>query len=110
MAAHAQRVIYYRDERGRAPFTEWHSSLSDRRAYARILACILRLEAGNFGDCKPVGGGVLELRIDFGPGYRVYCARDGQAVVILLCGGDKRTQQADIQAAHHYWRQYQEAK
>lgn len=66
-----------------------------------------RLAAGNFGDHKPCGNGVWELRIDVGPGYRVYYAMDGQTVVLLLCGGDKRSQQSDIDAAVKYWNDYQ---
>jgi len=84
--------------------------LPDRRAAARILARIFRLEAGNFGDCKSVGGGVFELRIDFDPRYRVYFARATQVLVILLCGGDKRTQQAEIRTAQDLWRKAQEAQ
>lgn len=110
MAAGPQHIVFYEDERGRQPFAEWLLDLADGRATQRINTRILRLEAGNFGDCKPVGGGVLELRVDYGPGYRVYFARDGQTLILLLCGGDKRTQQADIQTAQHYWRRYREAK
>ena len=65
-----------------------------------------RLELGNFGDCKPVGGGVQELRIDWGPGYRVYFGRDGQRVVVLVCGGDKRSQDSDIRKAVELWHEY----
>ena len=64
---------------------------------------IRRLESGNFGDCKSVGAGVLELRVDVGPGYRLYCARRGVDLVVLLCGGDKRGQSADIERAKDYW-------
>src|SRR5688572_9040688 len=77
----------------------WLRELRDSRARARIEARILRLSRGNPGDVKPVGSGVSELRIDYGPGYRVYFTRRGQAVVLLLCGGDKRTQAADIARA-----------
>lgn len=65
-----------------------------------------RLRLGNFGDCKSVGDGVFELRMMFGPGYRVYFGRDGERVVMLLCGGDKDTQQKDVELAKHYWRDY----
>ena len=89
----------YVNPAGKDVFGEWTRSLRDHRAYARIRVRLARLQAGNFGDCRPVGGGVLELRIDYGPGYRVYLAKIGRRVVLLLGGGDKRRQQADIQAA-----------
>lgn len=80
-------------------FTQWIDSLHDIRARARILVRIERLTAGNPGDVKPVGKGVLELRIDYGPGYRVYYKKHGRKVVMLLAGGDKRTQARDIKIA-----------
>ncbi|GFE86734.1 type II toxin-antitoxin system RelE/ParE family toxin [Steroidobacter agaridevorans] len=80
-------------------FDRWLRELRDPRARARIEARILRLSRGNPGDVKPVGSGVSEMRIDHGPGYRVYFTRRGELVVLLLCGGDKRTQQADIERA-----------
>lgn len=80
-------------------FTAWLDGLKDRRAASKVAARIVRLEAGNFGDAKSVGGKVSELRIAFGPGYRVYFTRKGEAVVILLCGGDKGSQDRDIEAA-----------
>jgi putative addiction module killer protein len=80
-------------------FTTWLVKLSDRQARARILARLDRLALGNAGDVKSVGGGVSEMRIDHGPGYRVYFTRRGSEIVLLLCGGDKRTQQADIRRA-----------
>ena len=67
---------------------------------------INRVRLGNFGDCKPVGGGVLELRMTFGPGYRVYLACEGQSVVLLLCGGDKGSQDRDIERARQHWNEY----
>jgi len=80
-------------------YAKWFSSLKDRIARARIDIRIRRLSLGSFGDVKPVGAGVSELRIDYGPGYRIYFVRRGERVIILLAGGDKRTQQRDIRAA-----------
>jgi putative addiction module killer protein len=82
-----------------AEFGKWLKSLRDANAYARIVQRIRRLERGNPGDVKPVGAGLHELRIDYGPGYRVYFVYEGSAVVILLCGGDKGTQGRDIKRA-----------
>ena len=80
-------------------FAKCLDSLDDTRARARLLVRIERLAAGNPGDVKPVGGGVSEMRIDYGPGYRVYYTRAGRALVVLLVGGDKTTQDADIKLA-----------
>lgn len=80
-------------------FARWIDSLRDIRARARILIRIERLAAGNPGDVKPVGHGVSELRINYGPGYRVYYTKQSQKLIILLAGGDKRTQSKDIQIA-----------
>jgi putative addiction module killer protein len=80
-------------------FHRWLGSLSDRRAIARIVDRLKRASNGNFGDVRPVGTGVCEMRIDYGPGYRVYFFRLGKELVILLCGGDKKTQDADIAKA-----------
>lgn len=77
-------------------FVDWFEDLRDREARARITVRIRRLSLGNPGDVKPVGQGVSEMRIDYGPGYRVYFTKRGTAMVILLCGGDKRTQERDI--------------
>ena len=82
-----------------ATFDAWISSLRDRQAQARINARIRRLSLGNPGDVKPVGAGVSELRVDYGPGYRVYFLQHGDILAVLLCGGDKRTQGADIKRA-----------
>src|SRR5690242_8238261 len=82
-----------------ATFEAWFNSLRDRQAQARINARIRRLSLGNPGDVKPVGAGVSELRIDYGPGYRVYFIRRGDLLAVLLCGGDKRRQEADIKSA-----------
>ena len=80
-------------------YARWLDGLRDVRARARVLVRVERLVAGNPGDVRPVGEGVSELRIDYGPGYRVYFKRQGQTVVVLLAGGDKRTQGADIETA-----------
>ena len=80
-------------------FKEWVSGLKDARARARIAARVRRAELGNFGDSKSVGGGVSEMRIDHGPGYRLYFTVRGQSLILLLCGGDKRTQVTDIRRA-----------
>lgn len=80
-------------------FDDWFAGLRDAKARARIQARIDRVETGNCGDCKSVGGRITELRIDYGPGYRVYCTRRKNVVIVLLCGGDKSTQQADIRRA-----------
>jgi putative addiction module killer protein len=100
------RIEVYQDEKGGRPFTDWLHALRDREARARIRTRLARLELGNFGDSKPVGGGVLELRIDYGPGYRAYLARRGNALLLLLCGGDKRTQRRDIDRAREYLADY----
>ena len=91
---------------GRKPFQEWIDSLKDYRAQARILVRLDRIRMGNFGDVKPVAEGICELRIDAGPGYRVYFGQDGDSLVILLWGGSKATQQADIANAKRYWKDY----
>ena len=80
-------------------YVAWYESLRDRTAKTRILIRIRRVSLGNFGDMKPVGEGVFELRVDCGPGYRVYFLRKGETLVVLLGGGDKRTQSRDIQRA-----------
>jgi len=80
-------------------FTDWFAGLRDRETRARITVRIRRLSLGNPGDVKPVGGGVSEMRIDYGPGYRVYFVGRGDTVVVLLCGGDKRNQDRDIARA-----------
>ena len=88
---------------GAVPLTDRLADLRDARARAKLEIRFRRVSLGIFGDIKPVGEGVLELREDIGPGYRVYVGRHGAALVILLCGGDKRSQDADIKRAKEYW-------
>ena len=104
--ARPKRVIVYADEQGKEPFTAWLNGLRDRVGRQRILARVARLAHGNFGDRAPVGEGVHELRLFFGPGYRVYFGEHGDTVVVLLCGGDKDSQPRDIHQAQAYWREY----
>jgi putative addiction module killer protein len=96
-------LVYYRDENGRSPFIEWITALRDKMAKSRLASRLRQLESGNFGDAKPVGDGVTELRVDVGAGYRVYCGRHGQQRVILLCGGDKSSKTKDIVRASRLW-------
>ena len=96
-------LVLYKHNDGRCTFNDWICSLRDKRAQARILARLRQVEAGNLGDSRSVGEGVIELRVDVGAGYRVYSARSGQTLVILLCGGDKSTQHKDIQRAKEFW-------
>lgn len=100
-------VLRYVTESGKDVFGDWLTALGDERAAAKVSVRIDRLAAGNFGDCKPLQDGVSELRIDWGPGYRVYYAMAGRTCVLLLCGGDKRKQSADIKRAVVYWKDYQ---
>ena len=85
-------------------YARWLDGLKDVRARARVLVRVQRLAAGNPGDVRPVGEGVSEMRIDYGPGYRVYFKRQGPTAVVLLAGGDKRTQSADVEAALRFAR------
>ncbi|CCQ68906.1 type II toxin-antitoxin system RelE/ParE family toxin [Crocosphaera watsonii WH 8501] len=89
-------------------FANWFKGLKDRRAKARVQARIDRLEMGNFGDVSPVGEGVSELRIHYGPGYRVYFVQRGLVIVVLLCGGDKSSQNSDITKAKKLARQLED--
>jgi putative addiction module killer protein len=100
------KTIDYLTEDGRDPLKEWLANLADHQARARVLVRVQRMGAGNFGDCKPLTDGVWELRIDYGPGYRVYYARAGEKLLLLLVGGDKRKQQADIDTAVSYWKDW----
>ena len=102
-------IRYYVATDGRQPFAEWFAHL-EPIARAKVTRATARMEQGNLSNVKAVGEGVLEYRIDFGPGYRVYFGRDGEALIVLLVGGTKQRQQRDIDAAHAYWRDYKERK
>jgi len=91
---------------GGNPFREWLLGLRDAQTRARIRIRLNRVRLGNLGDARSVGAGIYELRIHFGPGYRIYFGRSGKAIVILLCGGDKGSQKQDIERAQAYWADY----
>ena len=96
----------YQSEKGDIPFDSWIKNLRDLRAKARILIRLKRAELGNLGNIKSLGDGVNEMRIPEGQGYRVYYGQTGNEIVILLCGGNKSSQQKDITLAKKYWRNY----
>lgn len=100
------QVEDYKTEDGRIPFKDWLSSLADRQAKARVITRVQRMATGNLGDCKPLQDGVWELRIDYGPGYRIYYAKAGKKLLLLLIGGDKGKQQSDIEKAIGYWKDW----
>ena len=100
-------VLHYLATSGRCPFQEWIESVNSSVVKAAVAARINRIRSGTLDDWKSVGDGVFELRVDLGPGYRVYFGRDGKTVVILLSGGEKRSQESDIKRAKGYWRDYE---
>jgi len=102
-------VVQYETAEGRCPFAEWFGAL-DTQSALKIRAAVARMETGNFGDAKPVGDGISERRIDWGPGYRIYFGRDGSWLVVLLVGGTKRRQQPDIGRAKAFWADYKTRK
>jgi len=99
-------IRHYLSRAGKDIFDDWLTELTDARAQAKIAVRINRLAAGNFGDCKSLRQGLYELRIDWGPGYRVYYAMIGRVCVLLLCGGDKRKQSRDIERALQFLKDY----
>jgi putative addiction module killer protein len=99
----SRTIEYYFTVDGRAPFRDWYYSLKDLKARVTIRDRLTRLERGLFGDVRPVGGGVFELRIDFGPGYRLYFGLQKRIQIWLLFGGDKSTQRKDVRAAQIFW-------
>ena len=99
----------YATEEGKSPYRKWFRGLNAAAA-VKVTTALERLEDGNFSNVKAVGSGVSEYKIDFGPGYRIYFAMDGQMLVILLCGGTKKRQQNDIEAAKAFWSDYKKRK
>lgn len=102
-------LVAYVTEEGKSPFADWFDDL-DVAAALKVRTALARIETGNLGDVKPVGQGVSERRIPFGPGYRVYFGQDGDKLVILLCGGTKKRQPKDIAQAKAFWDDYQARK
>jgi putative addiction module killer protein len=102
-------IVQYIDRSGRNPFERWFEKLGDE-TQARVVVYLDRLEQGNFSVAKSVGSGVYELRLDFGPGYRIYFGKDGEQLVILLGGGIKKRQQSDIETACAKWLEYKKRK
>lgn len=96
----------YTDEQGKSPYAQWLGNLRDGRAKAKILMRVDKMELGLFGDVEPIGEGLSELRIHYGPGYRVYYGKEGKQVYLLLCGGDKSSQSKDIKLAKAYWKDH----
>jgi len=104
--AKKREVLFYQDANGKESFTDWLENLRDIKARRRILKRLRLVEQGHFGDCKPVGEGVTELRFFFGSGYRVYLGELSGDTVLLLTGGDKSSQTKDIKKAKAYWKAY----
>jgi putative addiction module killer protein len=104
--ASPRELEIYETSDGRFPFEDWLNSLKDFTARSLIRKRLTRIRLGNMGNARNLGDGVWELKIDFGPGYRVYYGEDGPKIVVLLIGGDKGSQQRDIQKAKAYWEDY----
>jgi putative addiction module killer protein len=102
-------LLEFQTEDGRSPFGHWFSAL-DARAAAKVTVALTRMGLGNFSNVEPVGSGVSEYKIDWGPGYRIYFGKDGERIVILLCGGTKKRQALDIAKAKDHWADYKRRK
>lgn len=103
------RLVVFERSNGKCPFQDWLRGLPDRKARAIVRARLERVRLGNLGDCRSVGDGIEELRIHYGPGYRVYFGREAERVVVLLCGGDKGSQNRDIEQAKTLWKEHRDA-
>jgi len=106
MEARGRELVYYTTANGKVVVRDWLRSLADPNTRTRIRIRLDRLEDGNLGDHRAVGEGIFELRMDFGPGYRIYIGQDGERIVVLLCGGDKGTQFRDVRLSKEYWQDY----
>ena len=102
-------VLEYQDQKGKSPFTGWFNRL-DAKSAAKVTVALKRMGMGNLSNAKSVGGGVFECRLHIGPGYRIYFGKDGDALVVLLRGGTKKRQQADIDKARNLWSEYRQRK
>ena len=103
-------VLIYVTRNGKSPFQTWLENLKDKKGRYLIKTRIDRLENGHFGDCKSLSEEISELRVKFGPGYRVYFGKEDDRIILLLCGGDKSSQKNDILKAKRYWKDYKERK
>jgi putative addiction module killer protein len=101
-----KQIVFYADEDGNEPFQVWIDNLRDKQGRRRIINRLFRVQQGNYGDVEPIGEGLSELRLFFGPGYRVYFGEDAGDIVVILCGGDKGSQSHDIENAKAYWKEY----
>lgn len=110
MEAQPKNIQRYITTEGNIPFDEWFNSLKDRKTRLKIDNRLRRVALGNLGDYKAVGDGVCELRIHYGSGYRIYFGQVGNMIIVLLCGGDKSSQQKDILKAKEYWQDYENRK
>lgn len=106
MKAISKKIELYNTKSGKQPFIDWLESIKDKTMRYRIKERLDRIALGNMGDCKPIKCGVSALRFNFGPGYRVYYGEQNNTVIILLCGGNKSTQEKDIKKALSYWEDY----
>lgn len=106
MEGHPKEIEYYLLPNGNSPFQEWYKALKSEKIKAVVLKRLARVRLGNLGEYRSVRDGVYEFKIDFGPGYRIYFGQEGTKLIILLCAGEKRTQQKDIRKAHEYWEGY----
>ncbi len=105
-----RELEFYRTQNGRTPFTEWFETIRDQKTRTSIRKRLQRLEEGNFGDFSSVGEGIYELRLHFGPGIRIYFGVESNRIIVVLCGGDKSSQQRDIERAKFYWLEYKETQ
>jgi len=100
------KIQVYRTDQGKIPFIDWLEDISDTRTKQKIQVSIDRIALGNLGKTRSLGEGIHEIKINYGPGYRVYFGREGDSLVILLCGGDKSRQNEDIKKAKKYWKDF----
>lgn len=110
MDSRPRKIIYFKDGKGNYPAYDWLGKLKDNRTRVIIKGRIRRLEDGNLGFTRSIGQGLIELKIDYGPGYRVYLGFDGYTVIVILAAGDKGTQSKDIESAKARWHDYKEKR